>query len=154
MLGRREKLGWRWAGLPAMLVGVLLTSLPSPAIAGHDQDEQDLIYFLPIPPARAKSLLDGGEAVIFIDLREPEEFKRTRLPGAQSIPLKDLQARHDKVPKSGRVVLYCTCGVGNIEEAFAYQTLRNLGYRNVSVLEGGISEWQRLGYPVDTEPRS
>lgn len=154
MRGRREKRGWRCAGLPVLLLGALVTASPSYVLAGHDQDEQDLTYFLPIPPARAKSLLDGGEPVIFIDLRAPEEFKRTRLPGAQSIPLNELQARHAKVPKSGRVVLYCTCGVGNIEEAFAYQTLRNLGYRNVSVLEGGISEWQRLGYPVDLEPRS
>lgn len=153
MPDRYEKLGWHWGSLPMLLLAVLLMSLPSSVLAGHDQDEQDLIYFLPIPPARVKSLLDGGEMVIFIDLREPDEFKRERLPGAQSIPLKDLQARHHKVPKSGRVVLYCTCGVGNIEEAFAYQTLRNLGYRNVSVLEGGISQWQRLGYPLDTEPR-
>jgi rhodanese-related sulfurtransferase len=154
MFGRYEKLRWHWASLPVLLLGLFLASSPSPVLAGHDQDEQDLIYFLPILPSRAKSLLDGGETVTFIDLRESEEFKRERLPGAQSIPLKELQARHNKVPKSGRVVLYCTCGVGNIEEAFAYQTLRNLGYRNVSVLEGGISEWRRLGYPIETDPRS
>ena len=125
-----------------------------PAQAGHDQVEDDLIYFLPIPPDRAKQLLDGGEQVLFIDIREPEDFKRERLPGAVSIPLKELSAQHEKVPRSGRVVLYCTCGPGNIEEGYSYQLLRDMGYRNISVLQGGITEWQRLGYPVEKGPRS
>jgi rhodanese-related sulfurtransferase len=137
-----------------LLLSLVVAWMPLPAQAGHDQDEDDLTYFLPTPPERAKRLLDGGETVVFIDLREPEDFKRARLPGARSIPLRELTAQYEKVPKSGRVVLYCACAVGNIEEGFAYQTLRNFGYRNVSVLEGGFSEWRRLGYPVETEPRS
>ncbi len=141
-------------GFAGLLLAGLLAVIPLPAYAGHDQDEEDLTYFLPMPPERAKRLLEGGETVLFIDLREPEEFKRERLPGAKSIPLRELNAQHEKIPKAGRVVLYCACGVGNIEEGFAYQTLRNLGYRNVSVLQGGFSEWRRLGYPIETEPRS
>lgn len=147
-------LRWNACRCAVLLVAILVACTPSPLSAGHDQDEEDLTYFLPMPPERAKSLLDAGEPVVFIDLREPEDFKVVRLPSARSVPLRELQAQHDKVPKTGRVVLYCTCGVGNIEEGFAYQTLRNLGYRNVSVLVGGITEWRRLGYPVDTEPRS
>lgn len=143
--------GRAFAGL--LLAGVLAV-IPSPGYAGHDQDEEDLTYFLPMPADRAKSLLEAGEKVLFVDLREPEEFKRERLPGAKSVPLRELNAQHEKIPKAGRVVLYCACGVGNIEEGFAYQTLRNLGYRNVSVLQGGFSEWRRLGYPIETEPRS
>jgi rhodanese-related sulfurtransferase len=133
---------------------MLAAAMPLPGHAGHDQVEDDLIYFLPMPPARAKQLLDGGEKIVFIDVREPEEFKRERLPGAMSLPLKQLPSQHDKVPRSGRVVLYCSCPEGNIEEGYSYQLLRDQGYRNVSVLEGGISEWRRLGYPIETEPHS
>ena len=124
------------------------------AYAGHDQDEEDLIYFLPMPQARAKQLLDAGEKIFFFDLRDPEDFKRNRLPGAVSLPLPQLPLQQDKVPRAGRVVLYCACPPGKIEAGYSDQLLRNAGYRNVSVLEGGISEWQRLGYPVETEPRS
>ena len=128
--------------------------IPMPGYAGHDQDEEDLIYFLPMPPTRAKQLLDAGEKILFFDLRDSEEFKRNRLPGAVSLPLQQLQSQQGKVPRAGRVVLYCACPPGKIEEGHSYQLLRNAGYRNVSVLEGGISEWQRLGYPIETEPRS
>jgi rhodanese-related sulfurtransferase len=125
-----------------------------PSYAGHDQDEEDLTYFLPIAPERLKQLLDIGEAISLFDLREPEEFTRQRLPGAVSLPLKELPSQMAKVPRAGRVVLYCTCGPGNIEEAHGYQLLRDQGYRNVSVLVGGITEWIKRGYPLDQGPRS
>jgi rhodanese-related sulfurtransferase len=137
-----------------LLLGLLAAIAPWPVHAGHDQDEEDLTYFLPMAPERAKQLLDAGEKIFFFDLREPEEFKRGRLPGAASLPLKELPSQMAKVPRAGRVVLYCTCGPGNIEEGHSYQLLRDQGYRNVSVLVGGISEWQKRGYPVETEPRS
>jgi len=136
--------------------GALLAALTlvMPAHAGHDQVEDDLVYFLPIAPARAKELLDAMEKILFFDLREPEEYKREHLPGAVSLPLKQLPSKYAQVPRAGRVVLYCACGPGNIEEGYSYQILRDAGYRNVSVLEGGFAEWQRLRYPTETEPRS
>ena len=141
----------RFAHLAALLGAFTLVI---PANAGHDQVEDDLTYFLPMAPARAKQLLDAGEKILFYDLREPQEFQREHLPGTVSMPLKELPAQYAKVPRAGRVVLYCTCGPGNIEEGYSYQILREQGYRNVSVLEGGISEWQRLGYPIEMGPRS
>ena len=132
-------------------VALGILTLITPAYAGHDQVEDDLTYFLPIAPARAKELIDGGEKVLFVDLREPNDFQQGHLPGAVLLPLRELPSQFTKVPRTGRVVLYCSCGPGNIEEGYSYQILREQGYRNVSVLEGGMTEWLRLGYPVVTE---
>ncbi len=138
----------------SVLLGMLAAAMPLPGHAGHDQVEDDLTYFLPMPPDRAKQLLEVGEKLLFIDLREPEDFKRARIAGAMSIPLKQLPSQYEKLPHTGRLVLYCSCPPGNIEEGYSYQLLRDMGYRNISVLQGGITEWQRLGYPVETGPRS
>lgn len=118
------------------------------ARAGHDQPTEDLVYFLPIAAERAKLLLDKGEQMIFIDLRPAEEFAARRLPGARSIPLKELPQRLEEIPKSGRVVLYCGCPPGQVEEGYAYQLLRDSGRRNISVLAGGIEAWMQRGYPL------
>lgn len=134
---------------PYLLLLSLLVCAPAPSRAGHDQPTDDLVYYLPIAPERAKRLLDVGEKIVFIDLRPSPEFKQQRLPRAQSIPLKELDKRHPEIPKAGRVVLYCGCPPGKVEEGYAYQLLRDLGYRNVSVLEGGFAEWRRRGYPVE-----
>ncbi|MEA2952930.1 MAG: cytochrome c oxidase cbb3-type subunit [Alphaproteobacteria bacterium] len=138
----------------AWVLGVLLLLAPLPAWAGHDQDEDDLVYFLPIAAEHAKRLLDSGEKLFFFDLRDPEDFKREHLPGARSIPLKQLSKGFQRIPTAGRVVLYCGCPEGRIEEGYAYQLLRQMGYRNVSVLEGGFTEWRKLGYPVETDGSS
>ena len=144
----------RWLRCLGLCCAFLTVLACIPAYGGHDQDEEDLTYFLPIAPERVKQLIDVGEPIFLFDLREVEEFKRERLPGAVSLPLKELPSQTAKVPRTGRVVLYCTCGPGNIEEAYGYQLLRDQGYRNVSVLTGGMTEWMKRGYPVDKEPRS
>src|SRR6476620_8769797 len=100
-------------------LGIL--ALVTPVYAGHDQVEDDLTYFLPIAPARVKELLESGEKLLFIDLRERDDFKQGHLPGAVLLPLRELPSQFAKVPRSGRVVLYCSCGPGNIEEGYSYQ---------------------------------
>lgn len=136
-----------------LVLSLFVAIVPPPAGAGHDVPEDDPNYFLPMPPDRAMELLDIGEHLQFIDLRDPAEFKRERLPGAISIPLNDLPAQFEKkVPHSGRVVLYCgTCAPE--EQGGSFRFLRDQGYRNVTVLPGGITEWRRLGYPIETDPR-
>jgi rhodanese-related sulfurtransferase len=151
MLHCADQRRYRCRGSIAWVMGVVLAMAPLAAKAGHDQDEEDLIYFLPIAADHAKRLLDSGEKVLFFDLRDPEDFKKERLPGARSIPLKQLSKGFQRIPTTGRVVLYCGCPDGRIEEGYSYQLLRQMGYRNVSVLEGGITEWRRLGYPVETD---
>lgn len=137
----------------AMLLVILTAMIPLPSHAGHDVPEDDPNYYLPMPPDRAQQLLEAGEHISFVDMRDPEEFKRERLAGAISIPVKELQSQYEKVPHTGRVVLYCACPPANTEEGASYRFLRDMGYRNVTVLVGGISEWRRLGYPIDMEPR-
>lgn len=150
---RLSHAGRRALGAPHLLLLGILACVPWPVYPGHDQPTDDLVYFLPMPPDRAKRLLDVGENIVFIDLRPAAEFKAERLPRAQSIPLNELSRRHAEIPKTGRVVLYCGCPPGKVEEGYAYQTLRDLGYRNVSVLEGGFAEWRNRGYPVETSAR-
>jgi rhodanese-related sulfurtransferase len=122
----------------------LLAFWPAVAGAGHDDE-----YIDRIPAERVKGLVDGGEKIFFVDLRPVNEFQKTRLPGARSIPIAELQKRHEEIPKSGRVILYCPCPNGETDEAYAYLTLRGKGYRNVSVLEEGFSGWVKRRYPTE-----
>lgn len=146
---RLSHAGRRTLGAPQLLLLSILACVSLAGNAGHDQPTDDLVYFLPMAPDRARRLLDVGEKIVFIDLRPRAEFDRQRLPHARSIPLKELEGRAALVPKTGRVILYCGCPPGKVDEAYAYQLLRDLGYRNVSVLEGGFAEWQKRGYPVE-----
>lgn len=112
--------------------------------AGHDEEEPVSL----ITADQAKRLLDIGEKIVFIDLREAAAFKQGRLPQARSLPIEELSKRWAEIPRSGRVILYCPCPQGRKDETYAYLLLRKERYRNVSVLDGGYTEWAKRGYPT------
>lgn len=130
----------RWLVLGAFWVAALAT----PASAGHGSGGGPV---LAIPPESAKRLLAAGDPLLFVDLRAPEEFRTSRLPGARSIPLTELRRRYGEVPRVGRVILYCACTPLEIQAA--YQFLRDQGYRNVSVMEERFPGWVKRGYPLE-----
>jgi rhodanese-related sulfurtransferase len=141
MRARRKTMGRgaRWIGWSVMVAA----ALASPALAVH-------VPGGPVPvtsPEYAKRLVDDGDGPTFIDLRPEEEYRQGRVPGARSIPLRELRRRHAEVPRVGRVVLYCACSDGEIQAA--YQFLRDQGYRNVSVMAEGLAGWTRRGYSVE-----
>jgi len=126
------------------LIGALWIVLATlPAAAGHGTGGP----VLSVPAPYVKRLLDEGEMLIFIDLRPADEFKRERLPGARSVPLRELLRRYAEVPRTGRVILYCDCLPEEIQAA--YQSLRDQGYRNISVMEEGFPGWVKRGYSVE-----
>lgn len=57
-----------------------------------------------IRPQEAKQLLEQG--VLFVDVREVEEFDEARIPGAKLIPGSEFAERFREIPKDGPVVVY------------------------------------------------
>ncbi len=45
------------------------------------------------------------------------------------------------------MILYCACPFD--EASAAYQILRDLGYRNISVMEEGFAGWTKRGYQIE-----
>jgi len=115
------------------------------ARAGHETDDD----VLTVSAEQVKSFLEAREKLVLIDLRPFGDFQKTRLPGARSVPLKELDRRFHEIPKSGRVVLYCDCPQNQIIEQ-AYQLLKDYGYRNTAVLADPFQDWLRRKYPVET----
>jgi rhodanese-related sulfurtransferase len=130
--------------LPLAFVGVFLPWL---ALAGHGvEDTVDNIT-----ADKAKQLMDAGEKIVFIDLRPAKEYQQNRLPGARSIPIAELAARFNEIPKSGRVVLYCDCKPYDAADRAVFLEYR--GYRNVFIMPEGYSGWVKRGYPLEPARR-
>jgi len=79
-----------------------------------------------------------GEAIV-IDVRPSTEFETNHIPFARSMPLPELKARLDELPKDKTIVAYCR-GPFCLMSRDAVRLLRNLGYDAV-VLRDGIVEW-------------
>ncbi|WP_027881183.1 rhodanese-like domain-containing protein [Meiothermus rufus] len=100
-----------------------------------------------ITPEEARKL--QRQNVLFVDVREPEEFAQVRLEGAQLIPLSEFAGRYQELPKNQPVVLYCRSG-NRSAQAAAWLSAK--GYAHLFNLDGGIMAWYQAGLPLDTQP--
>ena len=100
-----------------------------------------------VAPADLQSRLSGGEQIVVIDVREPEEFARGKIPGAYTIPRGVLEMQVDgRLPREATVVLYCA---GGGRSALAAKSLADMGYEKVENLQGGWGAWVKSGLPVE-----
>lgn len=82
--------------------------------------------------------------VNIVDVREEEECFISAIPGSLNIPMNSLEERSDEIDKSKETVIV-VCKVG--KRAFlAYLKLKQQGFDNIKVLEGGIN-----AYPYKVE---
>jgi membrane protein DedA with SNARE-associated domain len=84
----------------------------------------------------------AGEDVVIIDVRGMTNADGP-IPGALRIPLSELAARHDEVPRDRDVVLFCSCP-NEASAARAALLLRKYGITRVRPLEGGADAWLQL----------
>ena len=87
---------------------------------------------------------------VLLDVRSPEEYASGYLQGAQNIPHDRIGAEIAAVvpDKSAQVILYCRSGR---RANTALETLRAMGYTNVSNYGGLEDAQERLGLPVVTK---
>lgn len=96
---------------------------------------------LEVSPLEVKRMLQAGEALRLIDVREPHEFAICRIEGAELIPLgaipQALVALKDKAAE-GALVLYCHHGMRSLK---AVSWLRQRGLNACQSMQGGIDRW-------------
>lgn len=98
----------------------------------------------------AKSWLDRGNTVL-LDVREPDEHARERIPGARLVPLDQLDPAEIKLQGAERVVVHCASGM---RSAKAVERLQAAGMTEVANLKGGLPAWRAAGYPVVADPKA
>jgi adenylyltransferase/sulfurtransferase len=85
-----------------------------------------------------KAELDRGDAVVIVDVREPQEYQINRLPGSILIPLGELPKRYVELDPNANIVTQCKSGM---RSAKAQDFLRSKGFTRVRNLTGGVLGW-------------
>lgn len=138
--------------LVSVLAFVLTLALTVPTAIAKDLTAKDLVIeakksICEVSVSDAKALLDKG-GYIFLDCREPKEFKMGHIPGAINIPRGLLEFKiTKKIPdKNANILMYCKSGGRG---CLATCTLCRMGYKNVKNMAGGWKAWEKAGYPID-----
>jgi rhodanese-related sulfurtransferase len=108
-----------------------------------------------IPAAELKDLLAKKADLVIIDVNPKDFYDSWHIKSAINIPYNspdgaaNRERQLKKIPIGKLIVLYCLCeeGADSSEEALE---LRRLGHawKNVKVLEGGLTQWDAKGYPM------
>ncbi|PZV08032.1 MAG: rhodanese-like domain-containing protein [Leptolyngbya sp.] len=109
---------------------------------------------LPKPPAMStsqapaeellKRLQWGEPALTIIDVRSREDFNNERITGAVPMPIGQILDNAENALEHKRdIYIY-----GDSADDAASQ-LRQAGYANVAVLQGGLSAWKAVGGPTE-----
>ena len=82
----------------------------------------------------------AGEDLVILDVREPTELLRAAIPDVLAIPMAQIPARRDEIPRDRVLVVMCHHG-GRSERVT--QFLRAQGFDHAVNLAGGIDAWSR-----------
>ncbi|MGI9072062.1 MAG: rhodanese-like domain-containing protein [Bryobacteraceae bacterium] len=102
---------------------------------------------MPVPlelsPREVRSRLSRGDRLVFIDVREPEEFAVTRIAGAELVPMQSVPAeiqRLKRLADDACLVILCHHGVRSLQIVSWFRQQR---LDNCFSLAGGIDRWSR-----------
>ena len=84
---------------------------------------------------------------VVLDIRTPQEYAEARIDGAVNIDFyaTDFADSIAELPRDGSYVMYCRSGNRSAE---ATKLMRDLGFEDVSELDGGILSWANAGLPM------
>lgn len=104
--------------------------------------------------AQARTLLAahaGRNDLVLLDVRTPAEFAAGHLPGAVlfDIHAEGFEAKLAQLDRTPTYLVYCRT---QNRSGRAAETMRRLGFGQVTVMVGGFAEWAKRGFPVETPP--
>jgi hydroxyacylglutathione hydrolase len=98
------------------------------------------------PKELAEKIAHGTPPAV-IDVRTGFEFKAGHIPGALNAPVWKILLRLVSLPQDKNAELVVLCELGP-RAVMGKALLGFLGFRTISLLDGHMSAWRRLGLPM------
>jgi sulfur-carrier protein adenylyltransferase/sulfurtransferase len=104
------------------------------------EDAQKAAAGSTISAKELKDMLDGGEGIFLVDVREPNEYEIVSIPGAVLIPKGEFLsgAALERLPQDKRIVLHCKSGVRSAE---CLAVVKDAGFSDAVHVGGGVLAW-------------
>ena len=90
-----------------------------------------------------KNKFASNDDFLLVDVREPEEFADSRIPGSVLIPVAGFvdASAFKLLPRDKEIILHCRSG---IRSATCLALIQKAGFTNSRHLDGGIVAWEKL----------
>ncbi len=99
-----------------------------------------------IQPEQLENWQISGKELILLDIRSPKEYQVSHLKGAELVVYKTFDPGNiSHISKTSTVVVYCSVGYRSERVG---EKMKELGFKEVYNLYGGIFQWKNQGHPV------
>ena len=99
-------------------------------------------------PNEFHAQLGDFDGSVPLDIRFAYEWKTGHIPHSIRIELGELSNNIDSLPKQHP---YTTICAGGIRASTAASLLESNGFRDISIMSGGITAWAKNGYSLDAD---
>ena len=123
---------------------ILFLTLPT---ASADESRPTLPKASYALPQTVKEWQKQPHSLTIIDVRDPREYDVGHIEGAINIPYLEVE-KHAKEFKRRKHFYVFYCIYSAWRAPYAANTLADLGFRNVYILQGGISAWNAGGQVI------
>ncbi|MEO8909736.1 MAG: rhodanese-like domain-containing protein [Gemmatimonadaceae bacterium] len=114
---------------------------------GEDLIEEAKRQIEEVTPEQVREMQARFESVVYLDVREPNEWNLGRLPHAMHLPRGNLETKVEAlIDRDKRVVVYCARGN---RSALAALTMKQMGYENVASMARGFLGWGDINGEVE-----
>jgi rhodanese-related sulfurtransferase len=138
---KKNNIPWIW-GIVALFV------LGASAIWFLSQDTTEQTrYPREVSVEEAVTKRDAGAFIL--DVRQPEEWDEFHIPDSTLIPLGELAARVEELPRDQEIVVVCRSGN---RSAQGRDILLDAGFTQATSMAGGVTQWRAAGYPTVSGP--
>ena len=96
-----------------------------------------------------KKLMDEGADIVIVDTQDERVYHFGHIKGAINFPWAPTIREPINLPRDKLLILYCGCVDEEASEDVASQLMKEWGYKNIKVLEGGFMRWLKLAYPTE-----
>ncbi len=129
--------------IPLILLWLIGLPLPVPVIT----------FALEIPwiqPEELKRMIESVDSsFLVVDVQPKGAYDMGHIRGAVNFPWNPEIKGPVNLPQGKLLVLYCDCGHEEDSIDTARQLMENWEYTDIKILEGGWSQWRKLGYPIE-----
>ena len=104
-----------------------------------------------VSPHTVRRWLSEGRKVFLIDVRKPKEYEAGHIEDALNIPYDQVERYADTFDREFPLVFYCISS--SWRAPYSANLLKDLGFQNVYILEGGIVAWKAGGQTIRTSQK-
>jgi rhodanese-related sulfurtransferase len=141
-MNAREKLTAILLGMGLMLALIPLSSNRSFIVSPTKVLETVLDQNSYVTPDQvARLIVSEDNTVQVIDVRTPEEFRSSNIPGSVNVPYKEFLEKDPEMILNTGKTKYIFYSNGDLYSNYALVVARGLKYNNTFVMKGGLNEW-------------